>query len=163
MADDVVVPERFLREAISIVAAKFSCLQRIDPDIKRAFDWKPDDLVTETALRLAVEDQRDAALRERDALPCVICGEMRMALEEGWCNPCRTVSHQRYMETHNQQLVKIFDLESQRNALLDALREYQYQAESWHNFHHGCEHVKCDAICAAIPAGRAAIASVGGA
>jgi len=43
--------------------------------------------------------------------------------------------------------------------MLAALKEITYQAVSWHRFHEGCEHVKCDAICASIPACERAVAN----
>jgi hypothetical protein len=45
-------------------------------------------------------------------------------------------------------------------ALTKALKAYQAAAESWHDFHHGSTVVQCDAICALIPEGKAALALV---
>ena len=34
--------------------------------------------------------------------------------------------------------------------LIKALNELRDQAQSWHDFHHGSQHVQCDAICEAL-------------
>lgn len=46
-------------------------------------------------------------------------------------------------------------------ALVAALKAYQTAADSWHGTHHNQTIVGCDLICAAIPAGKAAVALAG--
>jgi hypothetical protein len=42
--------------------------------------------------------------------------------------------------------------------LREALAAFVTAAKSWHNFHHGSKGIQCDALCACIPAGEAALA-----
>jgi negative regulator of sigma E activity len=41
--------------------------------------------------------------------------------------------------------------------LLAALMPLYEAAQSWHNFHHGSDHIRCDAICKALPLAWSAI------
>lgn len=49
------IPEQFWCEARDIVFQKFSAIQMLDRQLDRAFNWPPDELVKETAMRLAAE------------------------------------------------------------------------------------------------------------
>ena len=94
-------------------------------------------------------------MSETKLKPCPFCS--RDELHGQSCIKCSNCGAQSGWHENDKDAIAAWNTRPLEDELLEALKEFVESAQSWHDFHKHDSGIQCDRLCAAIPAGNAAI------